>query len=80
MKKGDILLVIIAAVFLVLCFVPESGGSEAEIMVNGKLYKKVSLAEDSVTKIETEFGKNTVVVENGKVYVTDADCPDKLYK
>ncbi|MBQ8293233.1 MAG: NusG domain II-containing protein [Bacilli bacterium] len=27
-------------------------------------------------RIETEYGYNTVVIENGKAYVVDADCPN----
>lgn len=78
MKKGDILLIVITAVFLVLCFMPQGGGDEVEISVNGELYKKASLDEDRVISISTEFGENTVVIENGEVYITDSDCPDKL--
>jgi len=78
LKKGDILLIIIATVFLVLYFVPQGGGDNAEISVNGELYKRVSLDNDNEINIETEFGKNTIVIKNGEIYVTDSDCPDKL--
>lgn len=27
-------------------------------------------------KIETKYGYNTIIIENGKAYVVDADCPN----
>jgi len=48
----------------------------AVITVNGKTVKKVDLSKDDMFDIKTEFGTNTVVVENEKIYVKDATCPD----
>ena len=78
MKRGDILLVLLAAVFLVLWLIPADGGDTVSISVNGELYKKVPLRENAEITVETEYGKSTVVIENGTVYLRDADCPDKL--
>ena len=77
MKKGD-LIIVIAIVIMIAVWVFMSGsGNTAEIYVDGKLYKKVSLSEDKEIRVESEFGKNTVLIENGKVRITDSDCPGK---
>ncbi len=78
MRKGDIALIIVAVIFLVLWLVPKSQGGTVTISLNGEVYRAVPLNENSVIPIETEFGENTVVIENGEVFVTDANCPDGL--
>ena len=78
MRKGDIALIIIAVIFLMLWLIPKPQGGTVIVSLNGEVYKEVSLNENSVIPIETEFGKNTVVIEKGEVFVTDADCPDGL--
>ena len=78
MRKGDIALITVAMIFLVLWLIPKPQGGRVIISVNGEIYKEISLAENSVIHIETEFGENTVVIEKGKVFVTDANCPDRL--
>ena len=78
MKKGDFILVTLAVIFLVLWLFPKGSGDSVSISVNGELYRSVPLNEDTEILIETEYGKNTVVIKNGEVYITDADCPDKL--
>ena len=78
-KKADILL---AAVLLILgmggLFLPRalggSGGS-AVVRVDGKVYGTYSLSEDRTVEIVTEYGRNVVVIEDGKVRVSEADCP-----
>ena len=78
MKKGDIALIVIAAIFLSLWLIPETSGSTVKIFVDGELYKEVSLSENTEIFVESQYGKNTVTVKNGEVFVTGADCPDKL--
>ena len=78
MKKGDVALIVIAVVCLVLWLIPKPEGESVTIMVDGEVYKTIPLDTDTEIVVESEFGKNTVVVKNGKVFVADADCPDKL--
>lgn len=78
MKKGDICLIIIAVIFLVLWLVPKDGGGEAKVYVNGKLKTQLSLDKDCEFTVESKFGKNTVTVKDGNIYISHADCPDKL--
>ncbi|MBE7032769.1 MAG: NusG domain II-containing protein [Ruminococcaceae bacterium] len=77
-KKGDIAIIIIAVIFLVLWLIPKPAGDTVTITVNGEFYKSVPLNRDTEIVVESEFGKNTVIVKNGEVYVEGADCPDKL--
>ena len=78
MRKGDIALITVAVIFLMLWLIPKPQGGTVIISVNGETYREVSLNENSVIPIETEFGKNTVVIEKREVFVTDANCPDGL--
>jgi len=78
MRKGDIALIIIAVVFLVLWIIPKPQGTMVTISVNGEVYREVSLNESCEVQVETEFGRNTVVIENGEVYISHTDCPNKL--
>ncbi len=50
----------------------------AEIYVDGKLYRTVSLSADTKFIVESSYGSNTIRVENGKISVISADCPDKV--
>ena len=77
MKKGDFFIVIVVAVlFLSWIFMPK-GGNTAQIYVDGNLYREVPLTRNDTIVVESEFGKNTVVIENGSVRITDSDCPGK---
>ena len=78
MKKGDIALIIIAVIILSLWLIPSQSGDVVNIYVDGALQKTLPLSENSETLIESDFGKNTIIIKDGEVYVTGADCPDRL--
>ena len=78
MKKGDTALIIIAVIVLAVWLFPSQSGDVAKVYVDGELQKELPLSEDCETLIESEYGTNRVIVSGGKVFVTDADCPDKL--
>ena len=54
------------------------GGSTqwAEIYSGGELVKTVDLRIDQEFTVEGEHGVNTVTVRDGRIAVTQADCPD----
>ena len=52
--------------------------NHVEINVNGELFGSYSLLIDTVVPVETEYGYNLIEIKDGKVFVNDADCPDKL--
>ncbi len=81
-KKKDIMLIlmvlIIAAVFY-LCNSKkaEQGGDIVIVEVDGVEYGRYDLNQDKQINIEGDNGFNLLVVEGGKVYMEQADCPDK---
>ncbi len=80
--KNRTWMILIGAVLLlsvglsVLVFLPGKEATQAEIRLDGKVYKTLDLRVDQQVRVETEDGYNIVTVENGKIAVTDASCPD----
>lgn len=58
----------------------KSGNEEGvlEITIDGELYGNFPLGEDTEMTVTTSYGSNTVVIEQGRAYVREADCPDKI--
>lgn len=88
MKKWD---KIIIASLLVLSFLPhlffgmfvskDYNKTYAVVTVNGKPYKEIPLTGQISAKdyrIETEYGTNLLRVENERIAIIEADCPDKI--
>ena len=83
--KRDIILVlsmviIAAAAFLIINFAVKKDGSYAVIKVDGNVIKTLDLNSGETT-IEVngyQGGVNKVVINDGKVSMTEADCPDEL--
>ena len=73
---------VLAAVFAVclglgiFLMMPDEQAELAEIYSDGELVKIVSLAVDQEFSVETERGTNIITVRDGKIAVTEADCPD----
>lgn len=47
------------------------------ITVDGKIYERLPLADDVEITVVTSAGINYVIIRNGEVWVSDADCPNK---
>lgn len=56
----------------------ETEGGMLEITIDGELYGEFPLDEDKEMVVTSSYGSNTVVIEQGRAYVTGADCPDKI--
>lgn len=69
----------IAALSLLCINLFNGDGSTAVVEIDGKPAAELSLGTDTIYNVEID-GKitNTVVIENGSVYVTNSDCPDKI--
>ena len=53
----------------------------ARITIDGRLYKEIPLTgqvKRTPFLIETDYGNNTAVIENEKIMVSEADCPDGI--
>ena len=79
-KIGDIILgvalILLAVVIFLGTVLLKAEGSMVVISIDGKVYGEYSLSEDKEVEISTEKGNNTIVIKDGKVSVSSADCPD----
>ena len=75
--------IILLAVLLAVCvglsiwlLLPGEKAAQAEIILDGELYRTVDLSVDQEFTVKSDRGSNTVTVKDGKIAVTAADCPD----
>ena len=85
--RNDVILaaviVIIAVAGLLFINGTKVKGNRVVVKVNGIETQSYSLSENTEFEIKTgenDKNHNTVVIENGKVRVTEADCPDGICK
>lgn len=85
--RNDVILaaviVIIAVAGLLFINGTKVKGNRVVVKVNGIETQSYSLSENTEFEIKTgenDKNYNTVVIENGKVRVTEADCPDGICK
>lgn len=87
-KKLDF---VIIAVLMILSFLPEIilgasvgkgfSNTYAEITVSGELYRTIPLSEnkgEEIIKLETKYGTNIIKINNNKIGIIEADCPDQV--
>lgn len=55
-----------------------SRGEFAEIAVDGRTVRTVSLSEDGEFEIDTGKGVNKILVEGGRICVEDSDCANRV--
>lgn len=53
-------------------------GEYAVITVDGEEYARYPLSEDREEVIETERGKNILIIKEGYADITEATCPDGI--
>lgn len=70
-----IIVVAIAGVVFINSF--STPGNIVVITVGNEEYKTVPLDSDKQQEIKIN-NTNTVIIENGEVYMKEADCPDKV--
>ena len=78
-QKGDwiaIAAVLVLAVVVFSLFLPQSRASSAgaEIYLDGELVRTLSLKEDRTFTLTGDY-TNTITVADGKIAVTQSDCP-----
>ena len=82
MVKNRFWVLLIGAIF-VLCLVfvllPKNStpAKRAQVTSEGKVIRIVDLHTDQQFTVTTDSGSNTVTVKDGKIAVTEADCPDR---
>lgn len=83
MKKNDVILIlsillIAGVVFGLISLIRQEEGGQAEVYIDGEQTASYPLDQNGEYEITTRQGRNLLVIQEGKVYVTEADCPDKL--
>lgn len=81
MKKQDIFLlltVFLLAAILAVSFFFIKGNDTVVIEVDGEILAKLPLDTDTEYLIKTEHGENLLTIQNRKVRITNATCPDKI--
>lgn len=79
-KRADALIVLVAlcvSLCLFLSLYGKSGAKTAKVYQDGELICTVKLDEVK-GKTQIEIKGSVLVVENGEIYYTNSDCPDKL--
>lgn len=80
--RNDIILiaavVLIAAIALTCFLLFKTEGAYAVVTVDGELYGKYSLSDDTTVEIQSDGGRNLLVISGGKASVTAASCPDLI--
>lgn len=82
MKKNDfalvavLLLIAVAGFALFTAF--RTSGDVAVLLIDGEETARFSLSENTERVIETAWGSNTLVIEDGKAQIRVADCPDGI--
>ena len=59
---------------------PDTRATQVRVISEGKVLYTLPLTQDTQVQIATARGINTVTVKDGKVAVTEADCPDQHCK
>ncbi|MBP5744943.1 MAG: NusG domain II-containing protein [Lachnospiraceae bacterium] len=67
-----------AILFFIINRTDEIKGDYVLITLNNSEYARIPLNKDTVLSIDSDKGKNTVVVSDKEVYVESADCPDQI--
>ena len=83
--RADIILlagvVLIGAVFGAVLLLGSHKGAQVRVRTSDEVTATYSLDEDGTYVLENEDGgTNTLVIENGEAYVTEASCPDGICK
>ena len=82
MKKADVILIACDLAVSIICLVAfslfSSFGNTAKIHINNELVDELSLTFNDLKIFETEKGYNIVKIENGSVYVYEADCKNQV--
>ena len=69
--------VLLVGLALTLWLLPGEEAELVEVWSEGRHLYSLRLDADQSVEVVSQFGCNTVTVRDGKVAVTDADCPDQ---
>ncbi|MBO5322199.1 MAG: NusG domain II-containing protein [Clostridia bacterium] len=80
--RNDVILIAAILLVAILSFLifksSLKNGENAVITVEGETVAVLTLSEDTTKTIETKYGINEVTIMDKTVFVSNADCPDKI--
>lgn len=80
-RKNDLILLLVAVLFalslLAFTLIFSKTGDSVSVIIDGKETAIYPLDEDLSTVISSD-GENTLVIKDGKAFIENADCPDKI--
>ena len=71
--SGLLLLCLALSLFLLT---PGQAAHQVEVWSDGTLLYALPLSQPREITVQSQFGENTITIQDGKVAVTQADCPD----
>ena len=71
------IILVISAVASIPLLLPSDDAAWAEIRSNGDLIRTVNLKMDQEFSVPCSDGFNTVTIQDGKIAVIEATCPDR---
>lgn len=82
LKKRDVIfitiVILLAGIMAMFMYLGQGeNGEMVRIMIDGKEHGSYLLGEDKVIETDNAFGHNRIVIENGEVFMEEADCPDQ---
>ena len=83
MKKRDFIFVGCVLLIAFICFLLSTymngeKGKTVMVTLDGDLYGEYLLSEETSLDIVSEYGHNVMLISNGYVQVTEADCADHI--
>lgn len=80
--KKDIILIlsllIVSTIALLFMLFNKKDGSYAVVVINGVETQSLSLSTNTEITLKNGNDFNVLVIEDGKAYIKEASCPDKL--
>lgn len=80
--RNDVLLIaallVLAGALALFLRLDRRDGGYVSVSVHGETVAELPLDEDASLPIETEGGRNLLVIEDGAARMASADCPDLL--
>lgn len=83
MKKRDFIFVGCVLLIAFICFLLSASmdkekGKTVMVTLDGDLYGEYLLGEEANVDISSGYGHNVILINNGYVEVTEADCADHI--
>ncbi len=85
MKKKDfilsaVLIIIAFVAFFMIKFLGNDNGKTVVVKIDGKEYGSYPIDKENEIEINTDVGKNVIIIKDRQVYMNEADCPDGYCK